>query len=193
MRYSLPALPYEFDELEPYISAKTFHFHYGKHHQAYLDNLNKLVVKTDFDGMTLEGIIQNASGSIFNNASQSWNHAFYWESMKPQGGGMPSGKIETLIDDSFGGYDEFVKEFKAAGITQFGSGWVWLVLDRGKLEIIKTLNAKNPITENKKPLIVCDVWEHAYYLDYQNRRSDYLQIFLDHLINWNFANSNISE
>lgn len=193
MAYPLPALPYSTTALEPHISAKTFSFHYEKHHRAYVDNLNKLIVGTEYEGMTLEGVILNADGGIFNNAAQTWNHTFYWDSMRPEGGGEPTGEIAKLIDESFGSYAHFVEIFKTAGMTQFGSGWAWLVEEDGKLHIVKTANAETPLTTGQKPILVCDVWEHAYYLDYQNRRPDYIQVFLDHLVNWDFANANLAE
>ena len=191
MKHTLPDLPYAIDALTPYISAETLSFHHGKHHQAYVDNLNNFISKTAFESMSLEDIILKSEGATFNNAAQVWNHTFYWHSMTPNGGGKPTGKIAEMIKDRFGSYDEFVVKFKEAGITQFGSGWAWLVLNNGKLEIIKTANAETPMTRGMKALLTCDVWEHAYYLDFQNRRPDYIQTFLDHLVNWEFVNENI--
>ncbi len=192
MTHTLPPLPYDQKALEPFISAETLQFHYGKHHQAYVDNLNKLIKDTDFETMSLEDIILNADGGIFNNAAQVWNHTFYWQSMKPQGGGLPSEKIAELIDRDFGSYESFATAFKEAAMTQFGSGWAWLVQNGDKLEITKTANAENPMTKNLKPLLTCDVWEHAYYLDFQNKRPDYVQTFLDKLVNWDFVESNLA-
>ncbi len=191
--FALPALPYAQDALEPYISARTMSFHYGKHHQAYVDALNKLVVGTPgADGASLEKIIASSAGkadqaALFNNAAQAWNHAFFWKSMKPGGGGAPTGRLLALIGKSFGNVDEFKTAFVAASIAQFGSGWVWLVQDGDLLKIVKTANADTPIAHGQNVLLVCDVWEHAYYLDYQNRRKDFVQAFLDHLANWDFA------
>ncbi|HEY9050066.1 MAG TPA: superoxide dismutase [Gammaproteobacteria bacterium] len=197
MPITLPALPYDKSALEPHISSKTLDFHYGKHHNAYVTNLNKLIEGTDLANETLEKIISKTAGNadkagIFNNAAQVWNHTFYWHSMKPNGGGKATGKIAEKIDADFGDFDSFTKAFKNAGLTQFGSGWAWLVLKKNKLEIMKTPNADTPIAYGIKPLLTVDVWEHAYYLDYQNARGDYLDIYLKHLVNWDFANSNLS-
>lgn len=196
MPITLPALPYDKTALEPHISAKTMGFHYDKHHNAYVTNLNKLIQDSDLANASLEDIITKTAGKpdkagIFNNAAQVWNHTFYWHSMKPKGGGTPTGKIAEQINKDFGGYDNFAKQFKDAGLTQFGSGWAWLVMNKNKLEITKTSNADTPIAHGLKPLLTVDVWEHAYYLDYQNLRPDYLDIFLKHLINWDFANANL--
>ncbi len=193
MKHTLPALPYAQDALEPHISAHTLSFHYGKHHQAYVDNLNNLIEGTEHETESLENIVMTADGGIFNNAAQVWNHSFYWHSMTPKGGGVPTGNIAELIDRDFGSYENFCTEFKAAGMTQFGSGWAWLVLEGESLVITKTTNAETPMTQGQTPLLTCDVWEHAYYLDYQNRRPDYIQTFLDHLVNWDFANANLEE
>jgi Fe-Mn family superoxide dismutase len=197
MPFSLPALPYKMSALEPYISENTFNFHYSKHHQAYVDNLNKLIQDTELSGMTLDQIISEANNKadkigIFNNAAQVWNHTFYWHSMRPQGGGEPKGKIREQIEKDFGGFDKFKEQFKQAGATQFGSGWAWLVWDGQKLQIDKTSNANLPSVNNRIPLLTVDVWEHAYYLDYQNRRPDYLGIFLENLANWEFAENNFN-
>ena len=197
MPITLPALPYDKSALEPHISSKTLDFHYGKHHNAYVTNLNKLIEGTDLANESLEKIISKTAGNadkagIFNNAAQVWNHTFYWHSMKPNGGGKATGKIAEKIDADFGDFDSFTKAFKNAGLTQFGSGWAWLVLKKNKLEIMKTPNADTPIAYGIKPLLTVDVWEHAYYLDYQNARGDYLDIYLKHLVNWDFANSNLS-
>ncbi len=196
MAITLPALPYDKKALEPHISSNTLDFHYGKHHNAYVTNLNKLIEGTDLAGESLETIINKTAGKpdkagIFNNAAQVWNHTFYWHSLKPNGGGKATGKIADKINADFGSFDNFSKQLKDAGLTQFGSGWAWLVLKNNKLEIMKTPNADTPIAHGIKPLLTVDVWEHAYYLDYQNARGDYLDIFLKHLVNWDFANSNL--
>lgn len=198
MAIELPPLPYEQNALEPYISGNTLSFHYGKHHAAYVTNVNNLIQGTDLEHRSLEEIIMASAKDvakigIFNNAAQVWNHTFYWNSMKPQGGGQPSGMIKDKIDEDFGSIDEFVKAFKQAGTTQFGSGWAWLVLDDGKLKIIKTGNADLPMNHGQTAILTCDVWEHAYYLDYQNRRPDYIDTFLQHLVNWEFAQDNLDK
>jgi len=195
--FALPALPYAQDALEPYISARTMSFHYGKHHQTYVDNLNKLVMGTPMAGQSLEKIIVECAGrvdkadkaAIFNNAAQVWNHSFFWKSMRPGGGGQPAGRLLALIGKSFGNFDDFKAAFVAAGVAQFGSGWVWLVQDGEALKIVKTSNADSPLAHGQTALLTCDVWEHAYYLDYQNRRKDFIQAFIDHLANWDFAAS----
>tara|TARA_B110000483_G_C18190412_1_gene540719 strand:- start:780 stop:1370 length:591 start_codon:yes stop_codon:yes gene_type:complete len=196
MAITVPPLPYADTALEPHMTANTLSFHFGKHHQAYATNLNKLIAGTDLEDNTLLEIIQQSAidsklAGVFNNASQVFNHSFFWESMKPQGGGAPHGKIAELINSSFGSYEKFAEAFTAAAMTQFGSGWAWLVLDGDKLVIEKTANADSPIAHGRKPLITIDVWEHAYYLDFQNLRPKYIQTFLDSLVNWDFANSNI--
>jgi len=195
--FKLPSLPYNDNALAPYLSAQTLSFHYGKHHQTYVTKLNELVQPTVLESETLEGIIKQTAGQpdkapIFNNAAQSWNHSFYWKCMKANGGGKPNGAVANKIESSFGGYDKFKEAFAKAALTQFGSGWAWLVSDKGALKVIKTQNADTPIVSGLTPVLTLDVWEHAYYLDYQNRRSDYIQAFLDHLANWDFANENIS-
>lgn len=188
--FKLPSLKYELNALEPYISERTMSFHYLKHHQTYIDNLNKLIVGTKFENMSLEDIIkQSASNAdlsaIFNNAAQAWNHTFFWESIKPNGGGKPKGKMLDDINASFGSYENFRKAFKEAAISQFGSGWAWLVRkENNTLAIVKTSNADTPIAHNLEPVAVIDVWEHAYYLDYQNKRGDFVDSFLDNLIYW---------
>ena len=197
MTVTLTELPYNSDSLAPHISERTLDFHHGKHHRAYVDNLNKLIEGTALAGEPLEVIIKKTAGKadksgIFNNAAQVWNHSFFWQSMKPGGGGMPSGQAAAKIDSDLGGYDRFSGEFKNAALTQFGSGWAWLVLNNGRLEIIKTPNADTPIVHGLKPLMTADVWEHAYYLDYQNRRGDYLEAFIQHLLNWDFVNANLA-
>ena len=195
MTITLPDLPYAKDALEPHITANTFDYHHGKHHNAYVVNLNKLIAGTDLEGKPLEEIIKvsardSAMGGIFNNAAQVWNHTFYWHSMAPNGGGKPSGALADKIEADFGSYDAFVEEFKTAGATQFGSGWAWLVLDGDTLKVIKTPNAETAVTKGLVPLLTMDVWEHAYYLDFQNRRPDYINTFLESLVNWEFAAEN---
>tara|TARA_R110001599_G_scaffold66509_6_gene188009 strand:- start:2467 stop:3063 length:597 start_codon:yes stop_codon:yes gene_type:complete len=198
MAFSLPDLPYGRGDLAPHISEETLNFHHGKHHQAYVTNLNGLIEGTDLANATLEEIINKAAGDkskagLFNNAAQVWNHTFYWHSMKPGGGGKPTGKAAEMINRDLGGYDQFVKDFKAAGGGQFGSGWAWLVEKDGKLAITKTPNAETPLTEaGVTPILTMDVWEHAYYLDYQNSRPNYMDAFLNNLINWDFANKNLA-
>ena len=196
MTIALPELPYAQDALEPYISANTLSFHYGKHHQAYVTNLNNLIKDTDLANEPLEAIIQKSTGDtaksgIFNNAAQVWNHTFYWHSMKPGGGGAPKGKLAEKINKDFGSYDAFKDAFKNAGTTKIGSGWAWLVLDGDTLKVTKTPNADLPMAHGQKALLTMDVWEHAYYLDYQNRRPDYITTFLDKLVNWDFAEKNL--
>ena len=192
----LPPLPYADNALEPVISANTIGFHYGKHHKGYVDNLNKLIAGTEFADLTLEKIINETAGkadktAIFNNAAQMWNHTFYWRSLRPKGGGEPSGVLKQKIEASFGAWDACKKELANAAMTQFGSGWAWLVLDGDKFKVVKTGNADLPLTKGMKPLLTIDVWEHAYYLDYQNRRADYVNAVLDKLINWDFAAKNL--
>jgi Fe-Mn family superoxide dismutase len=195
--FTLPALPYAQDALEPYVSARTMGFHYSKHHQAYVDNLNKLVAGTPWAaGRPLKRVVVESAGmadqaAVFNNAAQAWNHAFFWRSMKPGGGGLPAGRLMDLMGKSFGGFDEFKNAFLAAAVAQFGSGWVWLVQEHDALKIVKTSNADTPMAHGQAALVTCDVWEHAYYLDYQNRRKDFVQAFLDHLVNWEFAASHL--
>lgn len=191
MAFELPALPYEKTALEPHISEETLNYHYGKHHQTYVTKLNGLVEGTDLASKSLEDIIKTSSGGVFNNAAQIWNHTFYWNSMTPKGG-EPTGKIKSALDDSFGGLDAFKAAFKAAAVGQFGSGWAWLVKGAdGKLKIETTANADTPIAHGGTPLLVADVWEHAYYLDFQNRRPDHIQAWLDKLANWSFAEKNL--
>ncbi len=196
MAFELPDLPFAKDALEPHISANTFDFHHGKHHNTYVVNLNNMVGDTDMASQSLEDIMKATAGDaskagIFNNAAQVWNHTFFWNSMRPNGGGEPSGAVADAINAAFGSYADFKEAFKTAGATQFGSGWVWLAAKDGKVEVIKTPNAECPLTDGYTPLITCDVWEHAYYLDYQNRRPDFLDAFLTHLVNWDFANANL--
>jgi Fe-Mn family superoxide dismutase len=195
--FTLPPLPYPENALAPVISANTLSFHYGKHHKAYLDNLNKLIAGTEHESASLEKIITDTAGKadktpIFNNAAQTWNHTFYWNGLKPNGGGKPTGRIAQMIESDLGGYEQFKKDFAQAGVTQFGSGWAWLVAEGGKLKLVKTGNADNPLTKGQVPLLTLDVWEHAYYLDYQNRRPDHLAAAIDQLLNWDFANENLT-
>ena len=194
--FTLPPLPYAEDGLAPVISANTLTFHHGKHHKTYVDNLNNLIKGSDLEGKSLEEIVQATAGkpdkaSIFNNAAQVWNHAFYWMSMRPKGGGAPTGRIADLINQSYGNYDTFKKELSQACVTQFGSGWGWVVLEGNSVKIQKTGNADTPIARGGKPLLTIDVWEHAYYLDYQNKRPDHVNAVIDKLLNWGFANENL--
>lgn len=196
MAILLPELPYAKDALAPVISANTLDFHHGKHHKAYVDNLNKLIAGTELETKSLEEIIQIAAkdaakAGIFNNAAQIWNHSFYWKCLKKGGGGAPAGKIAEKINATWGSYDKFVEELKNAGATQFGSGWAWLVLEGDQLKITKTANADTPMVHGQKALLTIDVWEHAYYLDYQNRRPDYLTAVIQNLMNWDFVNANL--
>lgn len=197
MAHTLPALPYDINALEPHISQNTLEFHHGKHHAAYVTNLNKLIDGTDLDGQSLEDVITSVAGDpskagVFNNAAQVWNHSFYWQCMKPGGGGQPSGALAEKINADFGSFEAFVEQFKTAGATQFGSGWAWLILDGGTLKITKTANADLPLAHGQKALLTMDVWEHAYYLDYQNRRPDYMTTFLEKLVNWDFVAANLA-
>ncbi len=191
MAFELPPLPYEMDALEPCISRKTIEFHYGKHHQAYVNNLNKLIPGTEFEKATLEEIIKKADGGIFNNGAQVWNHTFYWNCLIPGGGGVPKGVLLDAIIGSFGSFDKFKDEFSSAAATLFGSGWAWLVKNaEGKLEIVKERNAGNPLRNGLIPLLTCDVWEHAYYLDKQNKRPDYISDFWN-LVDWDAVASRL--
>jgi Fe-Mn family superoxide dismutase len=192
MTHALPPLPYAENALEPVISARTVGFHYGKHHQGYLDNLNKLVAGTRYADLSLEEIISAVAGqpeasAIFNNAAQAWNHDFYWHSMSPTGGGHLPAELRPRVEASFGSIDGCRTELARVAVSQFGSGWAWLVLDGDAIRVVATANADVPLTRGMKPLLVIDVWEHAYYLDHQNRRADYVQALLDRLINWEFA------
>jgi superoxide dismutase, Fe-Mn family len=191
MEHILPPLPYELNALQPHISKETLEYHYGKHHQTYVTNLNNLIKGTEFENLALEDIIKKSSGGIFNNAAQVWNHTFYWHSLAPKGGGQPTGKLAEAITAKFGGFDEFKKQFTQTAVTTFGSGWAWLVKGTdGSLELASTSNAQTPLTTaGKVPLLTCDVWEHAYYIDYRNRRPDYLAAFWN-LVNWEFAAKN---
>ena len=194
---TLPALPYGYEDLAPHISKETLEFHHDKHHNTYVVNLNNLIKGTDLEGKTLEEIITAVAGDaskagIFNNAAQVWNHTFYWNCMTPtNGGGEPTGDLKAKIEEDFGSYDKFREEFKNAALTQFGSGWAWLVADKvgGKLSIAKTANADTPLAHDQIAVLTCDVWEHAYYIDYRNRRPDYVDTFLDKLVNWDYANA----
>ena len=195
MAYSQPALPYAENALEPHISANTLGFHYGKHHATYIKKYNDAVAGTPLDNQSIEEVILAAAenpekAGLFNNGAQAWNHSFYWNSLSPNGGGKPTGQIAEKIDADFGGYDAFKSELANAAATQFGSGWAWLVLDDGTLKVVKTANAQTPLTSGKYPLLTIDVWEHAYYLDYQNRRPDYVAAVIDELLNWEFASQN---
>ena len=198
MTFALPDLPYAIDALTPHISAETLKFHHGKHHAGYVAKLNGMVEGQAMAKDSLEDIVRATAGDvskagIFNNAAQIWNHTFYWQSMTPKGGGKPSGDLAAMIDRDFGSLDDFKTSFAEAGATQFGSGWAWLVVKNGKLGVRKTLNAETPLTEEGvTPLLTMDVWEHAYYLDFQNRRPDYISAFLEHLVNWDFAAANLA-
>lgn len=191
MTFTLPKLPYAMDALDPHISKETLEYHYGKHHQAYVNNLNKLITDTEFASMHLEEIIKKAKGGVFNNAAQVWNHTFYWHCLSPNGGGEPIGAVAQAIDKYFGSFSAFKEQFSQAAATTFGSGWAWLVQDdQGVLKITSTSNAGTPMTENLNALLTCDVWEHAYYIDYRNARPDYINAFWS-LVNWDFVAENL--
>ena len=197
MAFELPALPFDKTALAPHISANTLDFHHGKHHNTYVVNLNNLTKDTPLASQSLEDVIKAVAGDatkagVFNNAAQVWNHTFYWHCMKPGGGGAPTGDLAAAINGAFGSFDTFKDEFKTACVSQFGSGWGWLVAEKGALKIAKTGNADTPMVHGQTALLTCDVWEHAYYLDYQNRRPDYVQSFLDHLVNWDFVAKNLA-
>ncbi|HYD19135.1 MAG TPA: superoxide dismutase [Patescibacteria group bacterium] len=196
-QFVLPPLPWPKDALAPHITPNTMDYHYGKHHKAYVDKANELVVGTGLEGKPLIEVILEAKkrnlGPLFNNTAQIYNHNVFWEGMTPNGGGTPSGPILDKINEAFGSFDKFKEQFVAGGVGQFGSGWVWLVESGGKLEIVKTPNAETPITEGKKVILVCDVWEHAYYLDYQNRRADFVKVFVEKLANWKYASDNLTQ
>ena len=190
--FTLPPLPFAKDALAPTISAETIEYHYGKHHQTYVDNLNKLTAGTDKENLSLEELIKATSGGLFNNAAQVWNHTFFWNGLKPNGGGAPSGALAQAIDASFGGFDKFKEQFTQMAITQFGSGWAWLVKKPdGSLAVAQTGNAGNPMTSGDKPLLTCDVWEHAYYIDYRNARAKFVEAFWS-LVNWDFVAKNFA-
>jgi len=198
MAFEQPPLPFAKDALEPYgMKAETFDYHYGKHHKAYVDNLNKLVEGTDLANKSLEEVIKatykdSSKQGVFNNAAQVWNHTFFWNSLKPGGGGAPTGELAERINKDFGSFDKFKEEFSNAAATQFGSGWAWLVDDNGTLKVTKTPNAVNPIAEGQKPLLTLDVWEHAYYIDFRNARPAFIANFLDKLVNWDFVAANLA-
>lgn len=191
-QHTLPDLPYPENALEPHISAETLQFHYKKHHATYVDKLNGLIPGTEFETASLEDIIKKASGGIFNNGAQVWNHTFYWNCLSPNGGGAPSGDLASAIDQAFGSFDDFKARFSESAVNNFGSGWTWLVENSdGTLEIVNTSNAANPMTDGKQPLLTCDVWEHAYYIDYRNARPKYVEAFWN-LVNWDFVAQNFS-
>lgn len=192
MAFELPALPYAKNRLVPHISEETLEYHYGKHHQTYVTNLNNLVPGTEFEGMSLEEIIMKSSGGIFNNAAQVWNHTFYWNCLAPNAGGQPSGALADAINATFGSFEKFKEDFTKCAVTTFGSGWAWLVQNAdGSLALVSTSNAGCPLTAGQKPLLTCDVWEHAYYIDFRNARPAYLEAFWA-LVNWEFAESNFT-
>jgi Fe-Mn family superoxide dismutase len=196
MTFELPSLPYTSDALAPYMSSETLDFHHGKHHQTYVTNLNNLVKDSDVQDASLEDIVIKSSkdasmAGIFNNAGQHWNHILFWQCMKPNGGGAMPSELENRINSDFGSVDQFKEAFVQAGTTQFGSGWAWLAIDNGKLVVTKSANASNPLVEGLKPILGCDVWEHSYYIDYRNKRPDYLKAFLDNLVNWEFVSSQL--
>ena len=192
MKHELPALPYEKNALEPFISAETIDYHYGKHHQTYVTNLNNLIAGTEFENLSLEDIVRKSSGGIFNNAAQVWNHTFYWNGMKPNGGGKPTGALADAIDKAFGSFDTFKDEFSKCAVTTFGSGWAWLVKNAdGSLALVSTSNAGCPLTAGQKPLLTIDVWEHAYYIVYRNARPKYVEDFFN-VVNWDFVATNFA-
>jgi len=191
MAFELPPLPYAMDALAPHISQETLEYHYGKHHQTYVTNLNNLVKDTEDESSSLEGIIKKAEGGLFNNAAQVWNHTFYWSCLSPTGGGAPSGEVGEKINSAFGSYGSFKEDFAKAATTQFGSGWAWLVDNDGTLEIMQTSNADLPLKHSVKALLTIDVWEHAYYIDYRNARPKYIDTFMDSLLNWDFVAANL--
>jgi Fe-Mn family superoxide dismutase len=196
MSFELPSLPYANDALAPYMSAETLDFHHGKHHQTYVTNLNNLIKDTDLQNSSLEEIVVKSSkdsskAGIFNNAGQHWNHILFWQCMKPNGGGSIPSELENKLNEDFGSVDKFKEAFIQAGTTQFGSGWAWLAVNNGKLVVTKSANASNPLVEGMKPILGCDVWEHSYYIDYRNKRPDYLKAFLDSLVNWEFVASQL--
>ena len=196
MTFQLPKLNYSKSSLSPHMSEETLDLHHGKHHQTYITNLNNLIKDTGLENSSLEEIVKKTSADpskigIFNNAGQHWNHILFWKCMKPKGGGALPGKLEKRINSDFGGVDKFKEQFIQAGVTQFGSGWAWLAIDKGKLVVTKTANASNPLVNNMKPILGCDVWEHSYYVDYRNRRPDYLKSFIENLVNWEFVESQL--
>ena len=192
MEHTLPALPYAMDALQPHISKETLEFHYGKHHQTYVTNLNNLIKGTEFENSSLDEIVKKSSGGVFNNAAQIWNHTFYWNSLSPKGGGKPAGALAAAIDAKWGSFDAFKEAFTKSAVANFGSSWTWLVKKAdGSLDIVNTSNAATPLTTADRPLLTCDLWEHAYYIDYRNRRPDYLGAFWS-LVNWDFAAKNFA-
>lgn len=193
MAFELPNLPYSKDALQPHMSAETLEYHHGKHHKAYVDNLNKLIAGKPEESKSLEEIIKSSEGPLFNNSAQVWNHTFFWSCMKPSGGGAPTGDLASAIDRDFGSFDKFKEEFSNAAATQFGSGWAWLVLDGGKLSVMKTANADLPMKHGKKAILTIDVWEHAYYIDHRNARPKFIETFLTSLANWDFALENLKK
>ncbi len=196
MTFQLPKLDYSKSSLSPHMSEETLDLHHGKHHQTYITNLNNLIKDSGLENSSLEEIVKKTSTDsskigIFNNAGQHWNHILFWKCMKPKGGGTLPGKLEKRINSDFGSVDKFKEQFIQAGVTQFGSGWAWLAIDKGKLVVTKTANASNPLVNNMKPILGCDVWEHSYYVDYRNRRPDYLKSFIENLVNWEFVESQL--
>ncbi|MGE5480476.1 MAG: superoxide dismutase [Chloroflexota bacterium] len=193
MKFELPPLPYDKNALAPHISEETLEYHWGKHHAAYVENLNKLIAGTEYESMQLEEIIKNAQGGVFNNAAQTWNHTFFWNCLSPNGGSQPTGELKTAIDTTFGSFDAFKEQFSKTGATLFGSGWAWLAKDAdGKLSIEQLSNAGNPLTMGKKPVLTLDVWEHAYYIDYRNARPKFIEHFWE-LVNWDFASKEFAK
>jgi Fe-Mn family superoxide dismutase len=191
MNFEVAPLPYSKDALAPVMTQETFDYHYEKHHKTYMTKLKGLIEGKPEGGKTLEEVVKSSSGGVFNNAAQVWNHTFFWESLKPGGGGAPTGDAKAIIDRDFGGWDKFREQWKTEGMNRFGSGWVWLVLDGGKGKIVTTPNAETPLTTAAKPLLTCDVWEHAYYIDYRNKRDAFLEAFCDKLLNWDFVAKNL--
>ena len=191
MEHTLPPLPYAKDALQPHMSAETLEYHYGKHHQAYVTNLNNLIKGTEFENLSLEEIIKKSSGGIFNNSAQVWNHTFFWNCLAPNAGGAPTGAVADAINAKWGSFDKFKEEFQKSAVGNFGSGWTWLVQKDGGVDIVNTSNAGTPLTGTDKPLLTCDVWEHAYYIDYRNARPKFVEGFWN-LVNWNFVNSNLA-
>lgn len=195
MAFELPALPFEKNALEPFVSARTLDLHHGRHHQTYITNLNNLIAETPLENLTLTEIVRQTAGkpdmtAVFNNAAQDWNHRFYWESLTPNGGSLPDSAFKDAVVEAFGSEDHFKTELKVAALSQFGSGWAWVVKDGDDIKIVKTSNADTPVAHDQVPLLTIDVWEHAYYIDYQNKRADYVSALIDHLLNWQFAASN---
>ena len=195
MAFELPALPFEKNALEPFVSARTLDLHHGRHHQTYITNLNNLIAETPLENLTLTEIVRQTAGksdmtAVFNNAAQDWNHRFYWESLTPNGGSLPDGAFKDAVVEAFGSEDHFKTELKVAALSQFGSGWAWVVKDGDDIKIVKTSNADTPVAHDQVPLLTIDVWEHAYYIDYQNKRADYVSALIDHLLNWQFAAGN---